>query len=87
MKHIVGLKREQREAYKINIDAAAKNKAKLVERDDVAPTFWWRDMPEKFVDENATVTDEKKKRLEEEKEKNKLRTKWDNGVAFYQFQS
>ena len=44
-------------------------------------------MPEKFVDENATITDEKKKRLEEEKEKNKLRTKWDNGVAFYQFQS
>jgi dynein assembly factor 3, axonemal len=87
VKHIVGLKQEQRKAYKINIDAAAKDKAKLIEREDVAPTFWWRDMPEKFVDENATVTDEKKKRLAEEKEKNKLRTKWDNGVAFYQFQS
>merc|ERR1712146_326738 len=85
VKHIIGLKKEQRDAYKINIDAAAKEKAKLVERDDIAPKFWWRDMPEKFPDENAKMSDEKKKRLEEEREKNKKRTKWDNGVAFYQF--
>ena len=86
VKHIVGLKKEQRNAYKINIDAAAKDKAKMIERNDVAPKFWWRNMPEKFPDENATVTDEKKKRLAEEKEKNMKRTKWDNGVAFFQFQ-
>ena len=63
VKHI-WLKKEQRDAYKINIDAAAKEKAKLVERDDIAPKFWWRDMPEKFPDENAKMSDEKKKRLE-----------------------
>ena len=58
----------------------------MIERNYVAPKFWWRNMPEKFPDENATVTDEKKKRLAEEKEKNMKRTKWDNGVAFFQFQ-
>ena len=48
VKHIVGLKKEQRNAYKINIDAAAKDKAKMIERNDVAPKFWWRNMPRNF---------------------------------------
>ena len=48
-----------------------------------APKFWWRDMPDPFADPNRTLNKERKEELEKEKEANKKRTKWDNGVAVY----
>lgn len=83
IKHVCGMTKEQRHAYATNIDNFATAAGLKPVDEAAAPKFWWRDMPDPFADPNRTLNKERKEELEKEKEANKKRTKWDNGVAVY----
>ena len=82
IKHVCGMNKDQRHAYATNIDKFAEA-AGFKAVDDAAPKFWWRDMPDPFADPNRTISKERKEEIEKEKEANKKRTRWDNGIAVY----
>ena len=85
IKHVCGMTKEQRHAYATNIDNFATAAGLKPVDEAAAPKFWWRDMPDPFADPNRTLNKERKEELEKEKEANKKRTKWDNGLAIYTY--